>query len=170
MISRQPNNHVGLRIVAASCIVLWLVASSCCGIEHLFGDDHHHAEAGAAETLAHHDIDHSEETEAAEHRHGDAGQVHDSEPPSQDSHHHNDGEDSCCSSFQAMAQSATPFVIAKPALPPLNVLYTVHQAHDPMVPGREDKWVLQAKPRESVFTPEVCLGPAHRSLAPPSFT
>ena len=68
----------------------------------------------------------------------------------------------------ATAQIANPFVIAKPVLQPLNFLCTVLQTRDPMLAAPEDKPECQAKRRDGVFTPVVCLGPAHRSLAPPS--
>lgn len=169
MISRQPKIHVGLRMVAAGCIVLWLQATSHCALQHLFaGDDHHPAEAGASETLAHHDHDHAQESEAAEHAHSEAGHSHDSEPPSNDSHPHDGGDDACCSSLMATAQIATPTVIVKPVFQPLNFLGTVFPARDSMLAASEDKAERQARPRDRVFKPEVCLDPAHRSLAPPS--
>ena len=168
MISRQPNIHAGLRIAAAGCIVLWLLASSCCSIGYLCSDDHHPAEAGASETIAHHDSNHSQEVEAAEHAPGAASHPHDSEQPSHDSHHHDGGDNSCCSTLIATAQFANSFVIAKPVLELLNLFCTVFQARDPMLAAGENKPERQAKPRDWVFTPEVCLGPAHRSLAPPS--
>ena len=159
--------HIGLRIVAAACIFLWLQATSHCAIEQLFGDDHHHAEAGTCETLAN-DGDHSQEAEAAEHAQGEANHPQDSEQPSHDSHRHNDGDDCCCSTVIATAQIATPIVIFKPALEPLNLLCTVLQTHSSMLTASADKTECHAKPRDRVFTPEVCLDPAHRSLAPPS--
>lgn len=170
MISRQPKIHVGLRVMAAGCIVLWLLAASCCSIGYLCSDDHHHAEAGAFETVDHHDSDHSPEAEAAEHAHGEASDSHDSEQPSHDSHPHNGGSDSCCSTLMATAQHSTPFVIIKPILQPLDFLCPVLPARDPVLAALEDKSERQAKRRDCVFTPEVCLGPAHRSLAPPSLT
>ena len=68
----------------------------------------------------------------------------------------------------ATAQIATPFVIIKPILQPLDFLCPVLQARDLMLSAPKDELERQAKPRDWVFTPEVCLGPAHRSLAPPS--
>ena len=167
MISRQPKIHVGLRIVAAGCIVLWLQATSHCALEHLFGDDHHPPETGASETLAHHDSDHSQEAEAAEHSHSEASHSHDSGPPSNDSHPHDGGDNCCCSTLMATAQIDQPLVIVKPVFQPLNFLCPVLQARDPMLAAPEDKAERQGKPRDGVFTPEVCLGPAFRSHAPP---
>ena len=154
--------HVGLRIVAAGCIVIWLMATSYCSIEHLCcGDDHVHAEAAD-----HHDADSSHEAEAAEHADDAVG--HDAGPPSGDSHRHDGAEGSCCSTLTATAQNAQPFVIAKPALLSLNLLCALIQAHDSVLAAPEDKSARQANPRDRVFTPVVCLDAAHRSLAPPS--
>jgi len=168
MISRQPKIHIGLRIVAAGCIVLWLQATSHCALERLFGGNHHHAEAGASETLAHHDSDHSPEAEAAEQAHSGASHAPDSEQSSHDSHPHDDGDNCCCSTVIATAQIATPIVIIKPVFEPLNLLCTVFQSCDSMLATPADTAERQARPRDRVFTPEVCLDPAHRCLAPPS--
>ena len=163
MISRQPKIHVGLRIVAAGCIVIWLMATSYCSIEHLCcGDDHHHAEASD-----HHDTDNSHEVEAAEHADGAVG--HDAGHSSGDSHHNDGAEGSCCSTLTAIAQNAQPFFIAKPAvLLPLNLLCAFIQAHDSVLAAPGDKSARQANPRDWVSRPVVCLDAAHRSLAPPS--
>ena len=160
--------HVGLRIVAAGCIVLWLQATSHCAIEHLCGDDHHPAETAASETLAHHDNDHAQETEAADHAPGEASHPHDSQQPSNDSHPHDGSDDACCSTLMATAQITTSFVIIKPVLQPLDILCPVLQARDLMLFAPKNELARQAKPRDWVFTPQVCLDSAHRSLAPPS--
>lgn len=153
MISRQPKIHIGLRIVAAGCIVLWLQAASHCAIEQLFGDDHHHSAQAA---------------EAGEYAHSGASHAQDSEQSSHDSHPHDDGDNCCCSTVIATAQIATPFIIIKPVLEPLDVLCTVLQTRDSMFAAPGEKAERQAKDRDRVFKPEVCLDPAHRSLAPPS--
>ena len=168
MISRQPKIHVGLRLVAAGCIGLWLLASSFCSIEHLFDNDHHHAEAGASETVAHPDSDHSQAAEAVEHAHSESSRPHDPEQSSNDSHPHDDSDDACCSSLMATAQSATPSVIIKPILQPLDILCPVRQARDLILFAPKNELERQAKPRDCVYTPQACLGAAHRGLAPPS--
>lgn len=159
--------HIGLRIVAAGCIILWLQATSHCAIERLFGDDHHQAEAATSGTLAH-DGDHSQEAEAAEHTQGEVSNSHDAAHRPHDSHPHDGGDDACCSTVTATAQIATPIVIVKPGLETLNFLCTDLQAHGSMLAASADTAERHAKPRDRVFTPEVCLDPAHRSLAPPS--
>jgi len=167
MTHRQPKLSPALRIVAAGCIVLWLLASSCCNIEFLCSGDHH-TEADASKALAHHNGGLSAEAEVAEHALAEASHPHDSEQPSNDSHPHDSGDNSCCSTLMATAQFATPFVIIKPVLQPLDFLCSVLQARDLMLSAPKDEQKRQAKPSDWVFTPQVCLGAAHRSLAPPS--
>ena len=163
---------VGLRMVAAGCIVLWLLASSLCSVEHLFGNDHHHAKAGAkagaSETVTHHDSDHSQAAEGVEHAHGESSRPHDSEQSSHDSRPHDDSDAACCSSLMATAQFATPFVILKPIDQPLDFLCSVGRTRDLMFFAPKNELERQAKPSDWVFTPQVCLCAAHRSLAPPS--
>ena len=169
MTHRQQKVPPALRIVAAGGIVLWLLASSFCSVEHLFADDHHHAKADASGTLAHHESDHSQAAEAAEHAHGEANHPHDSEQPSHDSHPCEGGSDhSCCTALMAPAQITKPFNPAEPFLESLNFLCPALQARDPMLAAPEAKSLRQAKGADLVLTPVVCLGPAHRSLAPPS--
>lgn len=168
MTNRQQKLPPALRITAAGCIVLWLLAASCCSIEYLCSGDHHHAEPDASETVAHHDSGHSQEAEAAEHALAEASHPHDSEQPSNDSHSHDGGDNSCCSTLMATAQIAKPFNAAQPFLESLSFLCTVLQARDPMPAAPEAKPLRQAKDRDLVLTPVVCFGPAHRSLAPPS--
>ena len=167
MTRRQQKLPPALRITAAGCIALWLIAASCCSIGSLCSDDHH-AKAEAPETVAHHDSNHSQEAEAAEHAPGETSHPHDSEQPSHDSHPHDGGGNSCCSTLMATAQIATPFLIAKPLFQPLNFLCTVLLARDQTLASPEAKPLRQAKDHEWVFTPVVCLDAAHRSLAPPS--
>jgi len=165
MTHRQPKPSLALRLIAASCIVLWLLAMSCCSIGFLCSDDHH-AKADAHGAVAHHDSDHAQ---ASEHAHGDANVPNDSEQPSHDSHPCEGGSDnSCCSTLMATAQMAKPFNAAHSFLESLSLLCTAPQAHDPMLVAPEAEPLRQAKDRDLVLAPVLCLGPAHRSLAPPS--
>ncbi len=167
MTHRQPKLSPAVRITAAGCIALWLVAASCCSLGFLCSDDHH-AKAGATETGAHHESDHSQEAEVAEHAPGAASHPHDSDQPSHDSQPCEGGSNSCCSTLMATAQIAKPFSAALPLLESLTLPCAVLQARDPMPAAPEAKPLRQAKDRDLVLTPVVCLGPAHRSLAPPS--
>ena len=167
MLSRQPRIHVGLRLVAAGCIVLWLMASWWSSLPCRCGEDHH-AETCPSETLAHHDNSHAHEAEAAEDADCDAGHPHDGAESSHNSYRDHDGGNCCCSTVMPTAQIATPVVIIKPAPQPLDFLCTVHLVRNPMLVAPGDKTERQTKDRDRVFKPEVCLCAAHRSLAPPS--
>lgn len=159
---RQPKPSLALRVIASSCIVLWFLALSYCSIG-LFDDGHHHAQADA-----HRHSDHSQESEAAAHAHGEPCHPHGPEESSRNSHPHDHSDDACCSSLVATAQFATPFCILKPVLQPIALRRPLIQACDLMPSGSKDGMERQGKPRDLVLTPVVCLGPAHRSLAPPS--
>lgn len=165
MTRHQPKHSTALRVIAASCVALWLLASSYCGIEDLLRDDHHHAEVAASESVAHH-VNYQSHDAGVELASGEASQ-HDSQESPPDSQPHDGGGDACCSALLATAQIAMPFVIAKPILQPLNLLCMLLPARDPMVALPEAKLERRAIDRDWVFTPEVCLGPAHLSLAPP---
>ena len=168
MIPLQPKLHVGFRIVAAGCIVFWLLASSYCSIENLFGGNHHHAKAGPNKIVAPHDSDDSPEAATAEHSHGEASDTHDSEQASHDSHPHGGCDDTCCSSLIATAPIAAPLVIDKPLVRTLHSLSPVLPARISILKAPQDRWDRQANRRDWAFTPQVYLCPAHRSLAPPS--
>lgn len=167
MTRRHQKLSPALRITAAGCIALWLIAASCCSMGFLCSDDHH-AKAAASKTVAHHADDHSQDAEATEHSHSEASHPHDAKQPSHDSHPCEGGGDSCCSTLKATAQIAKPFNAAEPVFGLFNLPCTVLPARDPIFAAPEAKPLRQAKDRELVLTPEVCLGPAHRSLAPPS--
>jgi len=51
MIVRTPKLHPALRFVAAGCVVLWLLASSYCSVEHLLDFDHYGNSDGEGVTL-----------------------------------------------------------------------------------------------------------------------
>jgi hypothetical protein len=150
--SRQRKLKPVLRICASLMVLIWIVASGFCSAEPLLG----HAESGGehhSNQAAHH------EDEAAPSS-TDAGQSHDSDQ-------HKDGEHSCCASLKATPQfggsaNLTKFDFAKSFS--LNSLWLAQALTfvQPEVP-----FSRQPPGREWVFTPEVCLGPAFRSHAPP---
>lgn len=147
--SRQRKSSLAFRLCAVASLLVWVAASGFCSVESLFGHDEHHA-------------------------HGAAQHEHDAAPASADSDHHshdsdkNDGDEhSCCASLAAAVPSAQQPVLTKPdfgKLLPFNFLWlaqalTVVQPEAPIS--------RQTQHREFIFTPEVCLGPAFRSHAPP---
>jgi hypothetical protein len=62
----------------------------------------------------------------------------------------------------------TPIVIAKPVSQPVLNISLSCAARGGMFAAPPSETLRRAKPRDWVLTPVVCLGPAHRSLAPPS--
>jgi len=98
--------------------------------------------------------------EAADAHHG-----HD-DSSSSPSHHGPCGSASCLTLKQAL-------IITKAASdfrPPLLLIYNLSafEVTFDAVEAATQHSFRQARPRDWVFTPEVCLGPAFRSLAPPS--
>jgi hypothetical protein len=74
----------------------------------------------------------------------------------------------CCSTIQALIPTMTPVVIPKTVSQPVLNISPLCAARQHMFAAPPSETLRQAKPRDWVFTPEVCLGPAFRSLAPPS--
>ena len=173
----QPKLPLALRIIAAGCVVLWLAGVSACNLEAL-----HCCPSYGSETAAHEDHEHSLETQDAvagtHHEHGtDADHSHNAESHhsesaeghSHDSHKHESKEGSCCSTLKAVVPTAKAIVFNKPAFHPIPFVCVLVESHAASLVLSENSPNRQAKPRDWVFTPEVCLGPAHRSLAPPAF-
>jgi hypothetical protein len=105
----------------------------------------------------------------ADHSHNaEAHHSQDAEGDSHDSHKHESKEDSCCSTLKAVVPTAKAIVFDKQAFHPTPFLCVLLETHAASLALSENPPNRQAKPRDWVFTPEVCLGPAHRSLAPPS--
>lgn len=168
MTHRQTKLPLALRIIAAGCVVLWLAGVSACSLEALLCCDSHDSE-----TAAHEDHEHSQDTKDAvagtNHEHdADAHHSQDAEGHSHDSHKHESKKGSCCSTLKAVVPSANPVVFGKLAFHPIPFLCLLPETHAASLALSENPPNRQAKARDWVFTPEVCLGPAHRSLAPPS--
>jgi hypothetical protein len=162
-----------LRIWAVISIALWLVRVAACDFEHLLGlesGDEHTAEV-ARQVLAYHD-EHDSAATAGEQSdaHADGTPGGAPEGHSDGSHHQHGKGDLCCTTLKAVVQAASPIIVAKPALHPHTVVCALLAACD-LLPQREleTRSDRRAKSREWVFTPEVCLGPAIRSHAPPVF-
>ena len=165
MTHRRTKLPLVPRIIAAGCVLVWLTGISACNLEALTCCDSH-----GNETKAHSDHENSEDATDA-----DAGSnhAHDADSPetdghSHDSHKHDSKEGSCCSTLKAVVQTAKPVVFAKP-VPHFNSLFCVLLETHAALPALSDN-VPSRQPKDGdwVFTPEVCLGPAHRSLAPPA--
>ena len=94
--------------------------------------------------------------------------------------HHHDGatphpcadKNGCkcgCSTIQALITTTTPIVIPKTVSQPVLNIYLLCAAPQQEFAAPPSETLRRAKPRDWVFTPEVCLGPAFYSLAPPAF-
>ncbi len=146
--SRQRKSSLALRLCAVASLLVWVAASGFCSMESLVGADHH-ADG------------------AAQHEHYAAPASADSDHHSHDSDKNGGDKDSCCSSLTAAAPSAHQTLLTKPDFGKLlshNFLWLA-QALTFVQP--EAPITRQAQHREFIFTPEVCLGPAFRSHAPP---
>ena len=166
MTHRQPTLPPALRILALGCVVLWLAGTSACNLERLFCCDSHGDEVVAPTDERH---PHSENVAAAPHAHeGEAQHSDDAEGHSHGSHKHKSKEESCCSTLKAVVQTAEPIVLSTPACHPISFLSVLLETHAASFSLLENPADCQTKDSDRVFTPEVCLGPAHRGLAPPS--
>ncbi|ODU25131.1 MAG: hypothetical protein ABS95_00885 [Verrucomicrobia bacterium SCN 57-15] len=150
--SRQYTLNPLLRISAALLVFVWLAATSLCSAEHLMS----HAESAVARDSGS-AADHHEAASSDT----DSGHSHDSDKHDGDQH-------SCCDSPKILPQSSQSGLLAKPDFGKpfsLSSLWlaqalTIVEAHIPPA-------LRQATERNWAFTPEVSLGPAFRSHAPP---
>jgi hypothetical protein len=176
--SRQPKVSALLRILAGTCALLWLVGIGVCGMERVCNCASHeedcapHAspvhEHAAVLPPEHGHSDHAAHHHGAEvHQHATASHHREAAPPEScaGKHHCNCG----CSTIQALITTMTPVVIAKPLSQPVLNISPLCAAREHMVAAPSSATLRRAKPRDWVFTPEVCLGPAFHSLAPPAF-
>ncbi len=168
----HPNLSPTLRVIAGACAALWLVGSSLCGAERISGFlDHDQVCVGHASPVHEHGS-----ATAHEHEHE---QTHDAAQ----AHHHDDGEAQhehssnskkgcderlCCSTMQVLLHTAKPVIIANSIPHQVFLICPLNSADEHALAPSNCEPVRQARTRNWVFTPAVCLGPAHRSLAPPS--
>lgn len=171
MTLRRPRLPVAFRIAGPVVAAFWLLATSYCSVEQLLGCDEHET-AAAAREHAHLRVParagHLHEG-VVEHSHDADERPHDAEGQPHGAHHHHDGEDTCCSTLHATVQMAEPIIVAKPLLQPLTLLNDLLLAPDDTLAALAKTSDRLPPDRDRVFTPEVCTGPANRSLAPPAF-
>ena len=163
MTHRQTKLPFTRRIIAAGCVMLWLAGISACNLEALVGCASHGDTAAA-----HPDGEHSHNTHA---HHSEGDGTHHSPEAEGDSHGspgHGGKNGSCCATLHAVAQAAKPVVFSKPVSRPIAFLCVPCETHVASLACSGNHPNHQAKPCDWVFTPRVCLGPAHRSIAPPS--
>lgn len=171
-LARHPKLGLFLRISAGTVALLWFVSLAMSGIRRACmcaGPD--------GKCAAHAISNHAREAVAVEHRHsGDAeahnngaASRHDESAAQRDHCDRNGCEEKCrCeSSIQPASTTITPFVILKPVSPPvLNFSFSSVTRAYMFATGRCEP-ARPTRPHHWVFTPEVHLGPAFRSHAPP---
>lgn len=167
MRSRRQRHRSVYRLITAGCVVLWLLAASYCTVEHVFAPDDH-GSSGSQDSghpiraVAHSSHGSAERSYPGHDHHPDNAKARDHSPG-----HHDDRDSSCCSSLKATALTAKAASVGKPALFPISFFCALLQAYQP---GERSPGELpggQTENQKWVFTPEVCLGPAFRSHAPP---
>ena len=176
-VSRQPKVSALFRVFAGACALLWLVGIGMEGVCNCPTQKEacaaHASPVHGQGTLSPHEPEHSPDAQhhhAAEvHQHATASHHDDGEAPQGDCGKTGCEDKCCCSTIQALTATMTPVVISKPVSQlVLNIsLLCAAREHAFAAPPRET--LRQAKPRDWVFTPEVYLGPALHSLAPPAF-
>ena len=137
-----------IRCIALAALFVWVGALARCQTECCSCDEHQSA------PFEHHHANATSHVHS--HKHSNA-------PVSQ-------GESSFCLSLKSLFHNSSGLVISKPALQPLYELPSAASTMCDPAPVFVAQHFRQAKPAEWVFTPEVCLGPAFRSLAPPVFS
>jgi hypothetical protein len=176
--SRQPKISALLRILAGTCALLWLVGIAVGGMDRVCscsshdGDCAPHAspvhEHAAVLPREHGHSDHAAHPHGAEvHQHATASHHHDGAMPESSA-----GKNGCecgCSTIQALITTMTPVVMSKPVSQPVLNISPLCVGHQQVFASPPSETLRRAKPRDWVFTPEVCLGPAFHSLAPPAF-
>ena len=142
MASRRTPLNPLLRLLAAGTLVCWLGALALCSTECFEGDSDHHA--GQKEIAA---------------SHSDA-------QPTPDSENHSGHDDSVCDSLKTLVPTAHNNILSKPDF---GFCFLSFVSLPQALTVAENETLVSRQPpdREFVFTPEVCLGPAFRSLAPP---
>ena len=131
-----------LRLLAAATLLCWLGALALCSTECFEGDSDHHA--GQKEIASSHSQDH----------------------PTSDSENHSGHDNSVCDSLKTLVPTAHNNVVPKPNFA-FCFLSVVSQPQTLTVAECEAPVSRQPPDRDRVFTPEVSLGPAFRSHAPP---
>jgi hypothetical protein len=133
-----------LRAFALACLPIWLGAIFLCSS--------HCADAGVPDSHG---------------GHHDAVASHHNQSPAPDTDHHEDDHSSFCDSLNTITLSSGELAIVKPHFALAFVSIVLLPSPALAVDCEKTLALCQPKPADFVFTPEVCLGPAFRSLAPP---
>jgi hypothetical protein len=139
------------RWLAAVTLFVWLGAQALCQTQCLFEECH------------------SESTRADHHTAEVASAHQTDEHASQPGNPQDDTEAACLTLKSALTSGGTPALIA-PQFPVLYTLAALATELDVADVKQTASSSTQSRYYEWVFTPEVCLGPAFRSHAPPSLS
>ena len=146
--NRRSNNiKIFLRLYAAGCLLVWLAAITVCTSENFCIPEH-----CDSSSVTHHD-------ESAPAHHQEGG----------DSENHQPHDYSFCDSLKTIAQTAPQPVLAKPAFRVSDCdlfSLTISSFLTPLA-ASNSQVLRQPQDAKLLFKPEVFLGPAFRSLAPP---
>ena len=173
-VSPQPRVSALLRIFAGTCALLWLVGIAVWGMEGVCNCGGHGGACAAHASPVH---EHAA-VSAQEQGHSHAAEAHQHATAS----HHDDGEAPqghcgkngcegqcrCSATIQAFVQTPPAVVIPNSVSHPVLNISLLCAARQHVFAAPPSETLRRAKPRDWVFTPEVCLGPAFQSLAPPS--
>jgi hypothetical protein len=128
-----------LRFVAAGMLLVWVAAVTACSTEC---SDSHADSADMTHAVA-------------------------ANRQSHDSDNHHDHDDSLCISLHSFCPATARAVLTKPDFGLAFTLDFISTAHLAALAQTETSVSRQPPDCNRVFTPEVCLGPAFHSLAPP---
>lgn len=160
-VSRQPRISALLRVFAGTGALLWFVGTAVYGIVCVCNCAGHKEACAASASAVH-------EHAAEAHQHATASHHDDREAP-QGHCGKNGCEDKCrCSTIQGFVQTPLAVVIPKPVSQPVLIISILCAVRQHVFAAPPSETLRRAKPRDWVFTPEVCLGPAFRSHAPPA--
>ena len=137
-----------LRSIAAVTLLFWIGAVALCSVHCTSGINHGDSAQAAC---------HGSAVSQAQHH------DHDSPAPA-----HNDSSTATCLTLKSALSDGNALVYFPPAFPLFYTLTPLAFAWDSAVTEPTTLVFRQARLSEWVLTPEVCLGPAFRSLAPPS--
>jgi hypothetical protein len=137
-----------MRLMAVVSLVLWLAASGICSVECAGGFQHC---AGGA-----HSCCHCQSVSTT-------GQSRGSEPP----HSH---DSSICISLHSLYAPAASVPVTRPDAAPAFVLHFISTADLAEVAAAKVPASRQLQPADPLFRPEVSLGAASRSHAPPALS
>lgn len=142
--SQQIKLKPAIRLYATVSLFVWLVAVTFCSAECFIGDSHCQACHDERTASSHHESD---------------------QTPGSDKHEGRN--DSFCESLKSVAQPAHSSVLSKPDFGLVFIQKFVTPSQALIIAEFKSLIFRQPSDRDWLLTPELCLGPAFRSLAPP---